>query len=115
MSSEIAFKPEDAVGLPSQIAFSLEEATVCRMERRRLQKENEKNIAMRFVCPRCGYGETGGPISVVVKVMDANTHKVHERRIPRQCRMCHTNMIKVNERRITRRWALRRSSRLLRE
>ena len=113
MSSEIAFKPEDAVGLPSQIAFSLEEATVSRMERRRLKKENEKNIAMRFVCPKCGYGETGGPISVVVKVMDEKTKKVYERRIPRQCRMCRTNMIKVNERRMTRRWALRRTQKLL--
>lgn len=28
---------------------------------------------MRFVCPKCGAGEVGGPVSTVMKMVDEKT------------------------------------------
>ncbi len=110
MSYEIAFTPEDAV-FPeeSQIAFSTEEfeEPMNRAERRRLEKKAEKDIPMKFRCPNCGYGEIGGPVSTMVKIVDIKTKKVVERRVPRTCRMCGSGMVKLNDRRLTKKWLLK--------
>jgi len=123
MSTEIAFKPEEAIdevvideeevavfpgilGEKSEIAFSPTEAVeqMSRAERRRLQKEEEKNLPKRFICPKCGYGERGGPTSSIVKMVDEKTGKLREKRVHRYCKSCGSHMVKINERRMTKKW-----------
>lgn len=116
MSYEIAFDPEDAVEPEeSRIAFSVEEfeEQVNRAERRRMKKEAEKSLPMKFVCPKCGYGERGGPISTMKKIVDEKTRKLREVRIPRYCRSCGGRMMKINDRRVTKKWVLKRAQKIL--
>ena len=95
MSDEIAFKPEDAVGLPSQIAWTTEEATIPRYIRRQMKKGGDR--IYRFVCMTCGYGEMGGYTSFVLTRKDAKTGKEFPVRIHRACPKCNGNMVKINE------------------
>ena len=78
-----------------------------RAERRRLEKQAEKDLPKRFVCPKCGFGEHGGPVSTVIKIVDENTKKLKDKRIHRYCRACGANMVKVNDRRMTKKWLQR--------
>lgn len=115
MSSDIAFSPEEAIEpVKSEIAFFPEEAIeqLSRAERRRIQKDSEKDLPKRFVCPKCGAGERGGPISTMIKMVDEKTKKLIERRVPRYCRYCGGHMVKINDRRMTKKWVWSRASEL---
>ncbi len=131
MSKEIAFGTEEAtdevvideeevavfpgiLGEKGEIAFSPTEAVeqFSRAERRRMQKEAEKNLPKKFVCPKCGYGERGGPTSSIVKMVDEKTGKLHEKRVPRYCRHCGGHMIKINDRRMTKKWVWKNAKEL---
>jgi len=92
---EIAFKPEDAVGLPSQIAWSEKEATIPRYLRRQMKKGGDK--IYRFECKSCGYVEMGGYTAVTLTRRNEKTGKEFPVRIHHACPKCNSNMVKVNE------------------
>jgi Zn finger protein HypA/HybF involved in hydrogenase expression len=96
MSNEIAWKPEDAIGLPSEIAFKPEEGKLPRHIQRQMKKEKD----YLFGCPSCGHEEIGGQTSFLWINQDPNTGKRNVfGRIPRKCPVCKSNMIKVNKKR----------------
>jgi predicted RNA-binding Zn-ribbon protein involved in translation (DUF1610 family) len=100
--SEIAFKPEDAIGLPSEIAFKIEEEVVPRYIRRAEKKAKTNSKVYRFTCPNCGNIEWATSTSFKIMIRDSKTGEVKplpHRKIHRQCSRCGTNMVKISEKR----------------
>lgn len=108
MSSEIAFKLEDAEGLPSQIAFNPAEATIPRYIRRAEEKA-KKQAGMYAQCIDCGYIEFTDKVSFEVKKKDPATGMESVvGRVHRQCPKCNGNMVKINDRRQMKKYGRRK-------